>query len=66
VRFALATAGASKLTIHDAAGRRVRTLSVTGSTAEWDGLDDRGVPVAAGTYFARTGTSEAVKIERLR
>jgi hypothetical protein len=54
------------LTIHDAAGRRVRTLSVTGSTAEWDGLDDRGVPVAAGTYFARTGTGEAVKIERLR
>lgn len=47
--------GVAAVSVHDAAGRTVRTLLVTGPAASvrWDGLDDRGVPVPAGTYFYR-------------
>jgi photosystem II stability/assembly factor-like uncharacterized protein len=66
IRFALASAGAETVTIYDAAGRRVRSLPVVGSMAEWDGRDGRGAAVAAGTYFARAGSGETVKLELLR
>jgi len=46
------------LTIHDALGRRVRTLinqaqAPGAHTAIWDGSNDSGRPVASGVYFYR-------------
>jgi len=58
VPFALPRAGRVELTVHDVAGRLIRTLmseqrpAGIGSVA-WDGLDDAGRAVASGTYFAR-------------
>ncbi|MEO5988854.1 MAG: FlgD immunoglobulin-like domain containing protein [Candidatus Eisenbacteria bacterium] len=58
LRFKLPRAGRVELLIHDAAGRRVRTL-VRGSSASgpqhvtWDGRDDQGVAQPGGVYFAR-------------
>jgi subtilisin family serine protease len=58
IRFAVPAAGRVRLTIHDASGRLVRTLfagqvSSGPRAAPWDGLDDRGAPLATGVYFAR-------------
>jgi hypothetical protein len=55
--FALPAAGRVRVTLHDAAGRRVRTLldrdaAAGPGTAAWDLADDAGVPVASGVYFA--------------
>lgn len=58
VRFTLPGAGPVRLAVHDLAGRRLRTLA-SGEWAagahevRWDGLDERGAPVARGTYFVR-------------
>lgn len=54
--FALPQAGRARLTIYDAAGRRVRTLLDEPREAGrhqlvWDGSDDAGATVASGTYF---------------
>jgi len=63
------------LRVYDAAGRLVRTLVVGEEKAagayemEWDGADERGVPVAAGVYFVRLtveGNEAASKMVRLR
>lgn len=72
--FALPAAGTARLTVHDVAGRTVRTLwdgaAPSGRTeARWDGRDGTGVPVAAGTYFVRLeaeGTLRTEKIVRVR
>jgi hypothetical protein len=56
--YALPAAGAVRLCLYDLSGRQVRTL-VSGEreagahTVEWDGRDERGVPLPSGTYFAR-------------
>lgn len=56
--FELVRPGRVELSIHDAAGRRVRTL-LRESRGEglqrclWHGRDDRGSPVASGVYFVR-------------
>jgi flagellar hook assembly protein FlgD len=47
-----------RLTVHDAAGRQVRTLyqgnvDVNGHGVSWDGRDSRGVEVTAGIYWVR-------------
>ena len=59
---------AVELTVFDLMGRKVRSLVnralLPGTYAvAWDGLDDRGIPVAAGTYFYRikAGSFKAVK-----
>ena len=50
-------AGMVDVTIHDAAGRAVRRLSVPVDaatvTVRWDGRDDRGRHVPSGAYFVR-------------
>ncbi len=48
--------GEVRVTLHDVRGRVVRELWGGGSAGEWvrmtwDGKDDRGVPVASGTYL---------------
>lgn len=56
--FDLPRAGNVELSVHDASGRRVRTLVRSGLAAgrqrfEWDGRDSAGGIVPAGLYFAR-------------
>jgi len=58
VPYELPRAGRATLAVHDAAGRRVRTLAAGElpagpGRARWDGRDQGGRPVASGTYFAR-------------
>lgn len=49
----VASAGA-RLTIHDLAGRTVRTLDANGDgEAQWDGTDDDGRDTRPGLYFVR-------------
>lgn len=71
--FDIPRAGRVELVLHDAAGRRVRTL-LAGPLAAgrqrvvWDGHDDQGVALAGGVYFARVtldGRGLAVRSLRL-
>lgn len=74
LRFTLARPGPVELAIFDVTGRRVRllrrALAPAGAvTLRWDGADDAGCPVAAGTYFARLraeGAEATRRIVRLR
>ncbi|HMB71905.1 MAG TPA: FlgD immunoglobulin-like domain containing protein, partial [bacterium] len=70
----LPRAGDVTLSIHDVAGRRVRTL-VRGlqpagrMDAGWDGRDEGGRPVAAGVYLVRldsAGGSDLAKVTVVR
>jgi len=52
--------------VFDATGRSVRTLATTdGSSAVWDGTNDRGQGTGPGVYFVRYGSC-AVAVTRLR
>lgn len=67
VHYTVASRGDVDLLVYNASGRLVRTLidgvhrDVGSHDAVWDGLDDRGRPVAAGVYLllARTAAGEA-------
>lgn len=66
IRFSLESAGDVLLTVHDLAGRRLRTLVSTvldagEHAATWDGRDDGGRAAASGTYFARLSTTKSVQ-----
>ena len=59
----LPEAARARLTVHDALGRRVRTLveelrPAGSSAATWDGRNDSGNPVAGGIYFLRLDTPD--------
>jgi len=63
IEFELKTAGDATVMIYDVAGRQVRNLASGRHLAgihrvEWDGQDDRGRTVAAGSYFARSRTAK--------
>ena len=63
--FSLASACAGELTIHDVAGRRVRTLAAGSLPAgaqhyDWDGADANGTRLRAGVYFARLRAGDAL------
>jgi hypothetical protein len=70
LRFRLPFGAETSLQIHDAQGRRVRTL-VAGPlpsgehVARWDLLDERGAPVPAGVYFASLTCAGATRNTRL-
>jgi hypothetical protein len=74
IEFAVGRPGNVRLTVHDAAGRRVRTLvdgarEAGAATASWDGRDDGGRRVAAGVYFLTlegAGASRSGKVTLLR
>jgi hypothetical protein len=73
VRIPLSTVSASRveLTLYDLRGRRVRRWDLTGGdmVLTWDGRDDGGRPVAAGTYLFRlqgAGDTEVRKVVWLR
>jgi hypothetical protein len=62
IRFELPTRDEVSATVHEVDGRRVRSLCheilAAGVHAlPWDGLDDQGRPVAAGTYVIRVRTA---------
>lgn len=70
IAFDLAKAGAVELAVYSLDGRRVTTLiageQVAGRhTAVWDGRDDRGRPVASGSYMCRLVTSGGEWVRRL-
>jgi choice-of-anchor B domain-containing protein len=70
IAFALARPGPASLVIFDLSGRRVRTLvdetRLAGpGAALWDGNDDRGRRVAAGTYLYRLETPEGAQARKI-
>jgi photosystem II stability/assembly factor-like uncharacterized protein len=62
--FALPRESAARLTVHDVAGRVVRTLwngpADGDRTVVWDRRDDAGQALAAGVYFARLEAEGAI------
>ena len=70
LRFQLADAGEVRLAIYDAAGRRLRTLAAgpwaAGEhTARWDGRDQQGRILAAGSYLAVLDTDDGRRVSKL-
>jgi hypothetical protein len=70
IGFALPREQEVSLEIFDVAGRRVRTLA-SGLLAEgthtfaWDGRDERGRPLPAGSYFCRLRVGDRVESARI-
>lgn len=67
--YRLASAAAVRLTVHDARGRRVRTIedgarAAGPHAADWDGKDEAGTRVPAGVYFARLAIEDGAEAER--
>ncbi len=73
LRFDVLAAGPARVIVHDAAGRRIRTLldaeiALGAFSIPWDGRDELGREATAGVYWVRLETSgarEARKILRL-
>ena len=68
-RFSLPQ-GSGRLEVFDVAGRKVRTLSATSESVEmfsatWNGRDDRGRRLPAGTYFCKVHSGRSVLTERV-
>jgi hypothetical protein len=64
VRFALPHETRVSLAVYDASGRLVRVLAqgiyaAGENSAAWDGRDQAGQPVAAGSYFCRLSAGDA-------
>jgi hypothetical protein len=70
IRFRLPVEADVSLRIHDAAGRRVRSVQLgsmpAGESAwSWNGTDDQGRPVASGVYLVRLATDRGVDSRRI-
>jgi hypothetical protein len=70
IAFDLAKRGRTRMTVYDAAGRRVRTivdevLDPGSHVRWWDGRDEQGVVTAPGVYFYRLQTPEFTASRRL-
>jgi hypothetical protein len=74
IEYDIGEAGRVVLAVYDVGGRRIRTLvdvhSLPGRfRVGWDGLSDRGAPVASGVYFLRlesAGQTRTCKTVMLR
>jgi hypothetical protein len=70
VRYALPRPTPASLCIYNPSGVLVRTLT-SGNLpagfhrAAWNGIDDRGRPVQAGTYFCRFQSADFVKVGKI-
>jgi len=70
IGYSLSNDTAAELAVFSLAGRRVRTL-VDGFVpageheVAWDGLDDRGTPVASGVYFYTLRVGDALETRRM-
>jgi hypothetical protein len=63
IGYALPRATSLAISVHRVSGTRVATLfqgrqSPGAHRVDWNGLDPRGLPVAAGAYFVRIETDE--------
>lgn len=70
IRFVLGRTGLVRAAVYDFNGRQVRALPEGVQTPglheiAWDGLDDRGVPLASGVYFARLETGGETRSTRI-
>lgn len=67
VRYRVGAEEAVELIVYDVAGRRVRSLPgrAPESRLEWNGRDDNGRAVAAGTYFVRLVAGQQSATERV-
>jgi hypothetical protein len=70
LRFELTTGNTVRLDVHDLRGRRVRELMAADLAAgshriQWDGRDQAGRDLPAGTYLARLRVGEKVSRARL-
>lgn len=71
IAFELAEPARVSLQIHDAAGRRVRTLlagevrAAGPGEVSWNGFDDHGRPASAGVYFYRLEAGDRVETRRM-
>ncbi len=70
LQFRLERDGKTALSIYDATGRKIRSLTDQVRAAgwnviEWDGKDDAGRDVRAGTYFAHLEAPEGQKTEKV-
>jgi hypothetical protein len=70
LRFSLAEVGPVQLMVYDISGRKVRTLLAEvlpggEHTVVWNGQDDLGRAVAAGTYFCRMQTVKTTVTQRM-
>ncbi len=74
VRFSLARPADVRLTVHDLAGRSVRTLldarrSAGGHSVAWDGRGEGGRPLGSGVYFlmlSAGGETETAKLSLVK
>lgn len=69
IEYHVPHAGPVSLNIYDAAGRLVRCLREGAHSPRvyrviWDGMNDRGEPVASGVYFLALASSRGEKINR--
>ncbi len=68
--FSMRNDGVAEMAVFDLTGRRVRTL-VDGfipagdHETTWDGIDDRGTPVASGVYFYRLRVGDSLETRRM-
>ena len=63
IEYEVANAGPVRLAVHDVLGRHIRTLvdgrqQIGRFRVVWDGIDEHGIPVAAGLYFCRMQAGE--------
>lgn len=70
LQFRLERDGKAGLAIYDAKGRKVRSFAdqvraAGWNAVEWDGKDDKGRVVRAGTYFARLEAAEGQRTEKV-
>lgn len=70
VTFDLPSAGPVSLDVLDLQGRKVRSLvhgtrAAGRQQASWDGRDESGRPAAAGVYFYRLATGQAIMTQRV-
>lgn len=70
IRFDLARGASATISIHDVAGRLVRSLAEERFEAGshdlwWDGRDDHGRDAAAGSYLCRVTVGEAAAARRI-
>lgn len=70
IAYSLGEGAVAELAVFNPAGRRVRTLvdgfvSAGEHEVTWDGLDDRGTPVASGVYFYWLRVGDALETRRM-
>jgi hypothetical protein len=69
-RYEVGLAGSVAVSVYDVRGRRVRGLTAVSAqrgplAVEWDGRDERGHRVTAGTYFVRVRDSQGSSVQKV-